>query len=73
MYDLSDSLKLSSYTLFEVVNVHTAVEMTQETDEDERWMTEEDNIPLSKLMQGETRMTFHSVTSGRIRMRMTFH
>ena len=73
MYDLSDSLKLSSDTLFEVVNVHTAVEMTQETDEDERWMTEEDNIPLSKLMQGETRMTFHSVTSGRIRMRMTFH
>ena len=53
MYDLSDSLKLSSDTLFEVVNVHAAVEMTQETDEDERWMTEEDNIPLSKLMQGE--------------------
>ena len=53
MYDLLDSLKLSSDTLFEVVNVHAAVEMTQETDEDERWMTEEDNIPLSKLMQGE--------------------
>ena len=53
MYDLSDSLKLSSDTLFEVVNVHAAVDMTQETDEDERWMTEEDNIPLSKLMQGE--------------------
>ena len=53
MYDLSDSLKLSSDTLFEVVNMHAAVEMTQETDEDERWMTEEDNIPLSKLMQGE--------------------
>ena len=53
MCDLSDSLKLSSDTLFEVVNMHAAVEMTQETGEDERWMTEEDNIPLSKLMQGE--------------------
>ena len=53
MYDLSDSLKLSSDTLFEVVNMYAAVKMTQETDEDERWMTEEDNIPLSKLMQGE--------------------
>ena len=50
MYDLSDSLKLSSDTLIEVVNVHATVEMTHETDEDERWMTEEDNIPLSKLM-----------------------